>query len=213
MTGFGDLIVGAIIVILIGAWVGFVRLAFESGRSDVWRRAAEDLGLDFEEEADRLLSTDLARLRFFSWTDGEVIKNVVCSGSETPQIMVFEYVSLSRANKKLGKHVTCVRDPARNLPWFRIEPKRFLSEYYGTVPFTEVPEFSRRYLVYGKEEERVRELIGKELQQMIGTEKGWSIEGLGEWLIVYRGRIKPTEIAAYLGRAESISRALRVSDG
>ena len=72
-----------------------------------------------------------------------------------------------------------------------------------------VPEFSRNYLVFGSDEKVIREVIGTEARQKIAEERGWSVEGLSEWLILYGPSIKPQALTHVLQRAESISNRLR----
>ncbi len=72
-----------------------------------------------------------------------------------------------------------------------------------------VSGFSDSWQVTGDDEERVKEAVGRPLQEFAGSHRPYSIESNGSWLLLYREsrRLPRDEYAAFLDALKELDRA------
>jgi len=78
------------------------------------------------------------------------------------------------------------------------------------IDFPEDPEFSRRYRLRGTDENAVRELFHVGVRQHLAGDGGWSIEGDGDWVLVFRGdrRVAPDDLVDFVERTRRVCEVL-----
>ena len=75
------------------------------------------------------------------------------------------------------------------------------------IDFSASPEFSRNYLLTGRDETRIRTLFNRGLLDFFRRETGWTVEGHDDWLLVYRHgvREKPDRLSQFLLESGRVS--------
>jgi hypothetical protein len=88
--------------------------------------------------------------------------------------------------------VLCFKSEDLNLPEFYMKPEQMpgkaASKFdYKNIDFMEHPDFSKAYLLYGKDDVAVHNLFSKPgIIDFLKQEEGLCIEGKGQYLIIYR---------------------------
>lgn len=112
--------------------------------------------------------------------------------------------------------VLCFKSNNLDLPEFYMKPEQMLDKVaskfgYKDIDFSEHPEFSKAYLLYGKDEVAVRNLFNKSgIINLFEREKGFCIEGKGQYLVIYkrvRGvpcSVATAELNAFINKGQQI---------
>lgn len=136
-----------------------------------------------------------------------------CAGS---RLLVFDHSYVTGSGKHSERHEqTIVVVPSRNmLTNFRLSPEgwgnKFLQLFgYHDVDFTENPEFSKMYLLRGEDEAAIRQLFSMEVMMQLQNSPGWTLEGGGQWLALYKtGKLQYMEnVEDYIAQAKVIASA------
>ena len=97
-----------------------------------------------------------------------------------------------------------------NLPQFALRPEYLFDKIGSALGYQDIDidfesdrtgvEFSKKYLLQGKDEQKVRELFTPEVLGFFGGQYGVSTEGGGDQLIFYRlgKRIKPEDVRPFI---------------
>jgi len=107
---------------------------------------------------------------------------------------IFDYQYTTSGGKNSNTHhqtVACVCDPGLDLPAFELCPEnlghRLISMFgYQDIDFAANPTFSKQFLLRGEHENRVRKLFSNRLRRELESRAGWSIEGQGHCLLIFR---------------------------
>jgi len=54
------------------------------------------------------------------------------------------------------------------------------------IDFAEQPEFSKKFLLQGDDEPRIRQLMNEEIMRFFLVEREWCMESVGYFLIFYK---------------------------
>ena len=75
------------------------------------------------------------------------------------------------------------------------------------IDFATHPEFSKSYLLEGSDESTIRQLFSSHVLRFFSQEKAWSVEGTGEWLVVYTGAglVPAEQLEQFLSMTSHIS--------
>jgi len=199
---------------------------FERRRSDALAAASMQVGLSFQVEGEALPAQAMERFHLFTAGHHRRVRNVMRGSSGGLETVVFDYRYVTGSGKNQSRHEQTVaafhlKPPA--LPAFDVRPENILYKIaalfgYHDINFAEHPEFSRRYLLRGADENAVRKLFSGPLVDFfmsLPREKNWSVEGQGEWLLVYRHRHKadPARLADFLQNTTTIASAFDKSAG
>jgi hypothetical protein len=98
-----------------------------------------------------------------------------------------------------------------NLPAFELEPEMLDDKITclllgNDIDFPSHPEFSRKYLLYGQEERRVRDVFNSHVLAFFETTEGWSVESEGDWVVLYKRdeQVECEDILSFLDEALGI---------
>jgi len=156
------------------------------------------LGLTFvggawtsEHSAPHLETALLARGR------SKEFKNIMCGSRDGFRVSLFDYtfiVGSGRNSATYAQTVACFSKDSLSLPTFELRPcgivdKGWDALAHKNIHFESDPDFSRRYVLRGTLEDKVRSLFGPsllEFAERIAPEEKWHIEGDADTLIVYR---------------------------
>jgi hypothetical protein len=204
----------AIMAIAILVWRG----ASESSRRKKVEALSYTLGFDYAAEDTSLLESRFAALPLFSHGRRKRATNVLRRRESGGETLLFDYRYTTGSGKNSSTHyqtVYAVHRPGLSLPELELRPENLLHRIggafgYQDIDFAAFPEFSRRYLLRGKDEEAVRRAFTPALLQTLERRPGWSLEASAETVIVFRRgkRPKPDELHTFATASEELVREL-----
>jgi hypothetical protein len=149
----------------------------------------------------------------FGRGDGRGIDNLVWGRWEGEPIHAFDYWYYAESTDSKGrrhrsyKHFSCVLvEVAASFPHLEVGREGVftrLADHLGMEDIEfESPEFNRRYNVKAANGRFAYELLdARMLQWLVSFDQGLSFEVLGNRILAYRGRAKPTELVPLIGTA------------
>jgi hypothetical protein len=135
-------------------------------------------------------------------------KNMVYGEINGVKAAVFDYrytVGHGRNSHTYNQTVLYFETPRLQLPMFTLSPENFMHKFitalgYQDIDFASHPEFSKKYLLRGQDEMAIRNAFTPQVMNFYEANQGWSTEGGGGQLFVYRlgHRLQPFEIGQYM---------------
>ena len=216
MNDNGPWIMGIVVVVFIGVFV-LIRL-LNRKRTQAIRDVAPTIGLLFEGNAwaDASQAPPM-QMGLFAGKGNPRFANILTGSYAGLRTSVFDF------SYRSGKHVqnqTVVAFTFSDLalPQFEVVPNNLfirtllpVVRSVKKIAFDSSPEFAKRFLVFGLQEEKVRELFTPALLSFLEglpPKELWRIEGLGATLIVYRtmGIMRPQHLQSHLEKTSSLAR-------
>ena len=120
-----------------------------------------------------------------------------------PRSTLFPYTTLFRStgsgkNSSIHRYtVALISHPDLNLPKFFMEPENVFHKIgnvfgYHDIDFDDYPEFSKRYLLRGSDEDSIRAIFNYETIPFYERKRNVQTEGFGRFLIHHQQRqLKP----------------------
>jgi hypothetical protein len=200
----------------------FVTRAAERRREEELRSVAPMLGFSLEVESRKLAESrlDSALLAFplFRHSGSPRVRCVMRASRLAGEDAVFDFrytVSTGKSSHTVEQTVAAFRRRGAGLPVFRLHPENLfdkLGQAFGgqDIDFESNEEFSKRYVLTGEDPDAVRALFERQAVMYFADHPGWSVEGGGEWLIVFRSskREKPNDLRTWLDEVRQAARAL-----
>lgn len=204
-----------LIIIISGVFLSLVvRAVFELVKSrrekPAYRAAAGSMGLHYAEDVatDSLPRKD--EFRLFSAKDAEHIPFMMSGAFDGVDVRIFDYVcstysgTQDRQLRSRRQTLLMFRSPHYRWPDLMMMPDSFALKLTKLLGFTDIdipdaPEFSKRYILNGSDEEALRGLFRREVTDELSRGNHWGLEAHGD-VIVFRQqdrRIPPKEIPAF----------------
>ncbi len=214
---FAYLIIPGIIILIVAA----VILAWwhEKKRRKRMREIAGSLGFIYQEKGDPLLFSLVDQFYLFSQGRSRRIYNVLKgrTGDSDVTIMDYQYTTGGGKNSSTFRQTVILFDSELlELPAFALRPENVFHKIgsafgYQDIDFESHPEFSKKYLLRGINEEAVRNTFDYDLLSYCERQKNLFLEGEGRKLIYYRSgkRIKPEEIKSFLHEGMTVFNRFR----
>jgi len=135
-------------------------------------------------------------------------------------VHIFDYRYLvwsGKSTRKIEQTVFFLESQKLGLPEFYMQPERFFHRIGELLSLTEDIDFeghidfSYNYRLTGKEEGYIRHSFKEDVLRFFAIEKGWSMEGMGFYLVLYKKNkiLKPILIEGFynkgLGLYEQLS--------
>ena len=163
---------------------------------EAYRRASATLGMRFFPRDDNI--SQLAPSRLLQRGANRGGRDILVGDRAGGEIVVFAYhyeISSDVGLTNYDQTVAAFRVPGRRLPQFSMRPKDFVDRIKALVGMQDIgfdshPEFSTRYVLQGGDEGAIRTCFGSWILNLFALEEGWSVEGCGEWLILYRDDVQ-----------------------
>ncbi len=203
------IVVAAIVgtLALIGTIV-VIALKIEKKRSEALQAAAERMKFTFSRKGDSDLLDRLKGFHLFSQGHAKKIANVLMGKAGALDVAVFEYAYTTgggQHSQQWRQTVILFESDDMDLPEFTLRPENVFHKIgqvfgYKDIDFDSHPEFSKRYLLRGENEEAVRATFGTEARSFYETDLKLSTEAAGPQLIHYRSgkRVSPDKISEFI---------------
>ena len=166
-------------------------------RTENLKRKASELGMEFHDKELFDIQPLLQDFSLFRRGYGRKVRNVFRRKDELNEsdLRVFDYrytIGAGNNSRTFRQSVFFLQTKQLGLPHFWMKPETFLNrigDYLGfhkDIDFKAFPEFSDNYLLQGEDEELVRYIMNHALLKFFSIEKGWYLEGINYYLILYR---------------------------
>ncbi len=204
------------IVILVAGLV-LVSIGASKVRERRRRRAIEEaasaLGLSYRQKGEDLLQRLHKRLPLFDRGHSKRIHNVLEGQIEDIGVAVFDYrYTVGSGKHQSIHHQTVVHftlSPGTHLPRVEVSPESLLHKVatsfgYQDIDFPDHPEFSKRFLVRGKDESSIRGLLTPQIMDaLVSHPKRPTIQTDGDIFLYCRPgkRAKPEDLDDLLREA------------
>ncbi|MGH9776895.1 MAG: hypothetical protein ACRD5I_00640 [Candidatus Acidiferrales bacterium] len=151
-------------------------------------RAAQEMGFSYEANPAVPETEGFLELPLLKRNTG--LSHLMRGSTGTGEVVIVDVRTGSGKGATL-RTVALHRLARKRLPVFELRPEHFLDKIGSALGFKDInfesnPEFSKRYKLQGADEAAVRELFHAGRLAFFEQQKGWSVEGAGEWLAVYR---------------------------
>ena len=206
---------GLTFLISIVFFVGFLALVLvlAKRRRQGLERAAQEMGFSFEAKPAGLEAEGFMELPLLKRNTG--LSYALRGAAGTGEVVVLD-VRTGRGKGAQTQTVALHRLAGKRLPVFEMRPEHIFDRLGAALGFKDInfesnPEFSKRYRLQGLDEMAVRELFHSGRLTFFEANKGWCVEGAGEWLAVYRPArmLSHTQVRTFL---EEIGRVVTAFD-
>ena len=185
-------------------------------RTKEFKRISEQLGMTFSARVKgRAKDQATPPLPLFREGRSRVVTNMLHGDSELLgfaeefEVRIFAYgFAQQQQDQHVMRSVICFQSPQLNLPKFQLCPEHFFDKIgsklgYQDIDFESHPtavEFSKKYLLRGKDEQKIRALFTDEVLAFFAGQDKICVEGFSSHLCFYRARklIEPEDIPAFM---------------
>jgi len=187
-------------------------------RTKEFKRISEQLGMTFSARVKgRAKDRATPPVPLFYEGHSRVITNMLHGDSELLgfaeefEVRIFAYeftVGSGKSSSTWMQSVICFQSPQLNLPKFQLRPEHFFDKIgsklgYQDIDFESHPtavEFSKKYLLRGKDEQKIRALFTDEVLAFFAGQDKICVEGFSSHLCFYRARklIEPEDIPEFM---------------
>ena len=186
-------------------------------RANSLRRLAGKMDMEFQAEDTAGLMAQLRDFRLFQSGRDRTIRNVIRrqDGLLESDLFIFDYSYRAWVGSSSQKHhhqtVFFLQSQRLSLPEMRLQPETLLhkvGELVGLqdIDFVRFPKFSGQYRLTGPDEEYIRHHFNDEVLNYFTLNKGWTVEGLGYYLLFYRKDLllPPDRITHFYWRGKKV---------
>ncbi len=199
------MIIAPIIIFILGIFI--VTKILDKKRKEALASVAASMGLMYSEEGpEGFLKKLQIDFKFFRKGISCKLYSVI-EGRQRGikwQIFEFRYKTASGKNSSIHRQTMALATIEKDLPKITIQPRWFFhaaAKFFGgkEVEFEE-GLFSKIYIVYGDNPEKIKKTVSTEFRhQLANEEKKYSVEILKGKILIYRQnfRIKPEKFTGY----------------
>ena len=175
---------------------------------------ANQLQWNFAETAPLNMIAGLEHFALFSQGHSKRIKNFMYGEANGVKAAVFDYIYVTGYGKNSQTHYQTIAylEPGNlRVPYFSLRPEGFFTKFltafgYQDINFGQRPEFSKKYLLRGQDEQAIRQTFNDALLSFFESYQGTSVDAGGNQLFLFRAgqRCQPQEIQSYLALALNV---------
>lgn len=204
------ILIGVAFLVLVPAVNAYLR----AKRRRELREEAPRLGLRFLEDGEPR-DLELSPHPLFSRGRDHRLENMMEGPMSGFGLRIFDYAFVTGSGKSRKTHrqtVAAIELPGAPLPEFELFPERLCHWFaelvgYRDIDFDGHDAFNRAYRLLGKDEAAVRGRFGTELLNRLADRPGWTIEGAGRTVLLYRPQtlVAPAELARFVDDARELA--------
>ena len=171
-----------------------VNIRMERKRTEALRAAAAALGLQFADTDETGLQSGFAGFNLFEHGSSRSIRNIAYGRVDDAEVMLFDYSYTTGSGKNRSTHrqtVAFFQSDTLDLPEFVARPERLFDKIgqvfgYQDIDLPMHPDFSRRYILRGTDEGRIRDFFRPDVARYFEANPGLSVEAKFDRFILYR---------------------------
>lgn len=225
-NGFaGAAIFISFVVVFSGLIGGIIYIAVQCAkkRTEAMGLVAASLDMGFDLKTYKPFELGLSEMNLFKRGRSHKIKNLMRGNFADTNCMLFDYRYTTGSGKNSRTHnqtVVVFKICGTNLPQFTCKPEHFYHKFadmlgYVDINFNQHPNFSKKYRLNGEDESAVRDIFNDEVIEHLeaANEKPWSVDGSGQWLVIYRASVpvKPDDCSQYLLDSTTLLNAMTLT--
>ena len=210
-------IVATLGIIGVSLWASFVA---DRRRNGELQTVAQTMGFTYTERcSDAELGSVGGVSHLFNSGHRRMGKRMLTGklGDRNCRIVDYQYTTGSGKSAHIHRQTVLVLDcEGTPLPDFTLAPENVfhrLAEIFGyqDIDFDAFPDFSKHYLLRGKDEAAIRKAFTSEILTLLGGTTGWSVESAAGRLMVFREGTfaEPAKIPSYAAEGLRIANALK----
>ena len=209
MDIFAPVLIAGFIAAVVGLIIFFVIM--EKKRRQALEVLAGQLGFTFSLKDNQDLMAQLSFFDLFSKGHSRRIKNIMEGAIEDNYIIIFDYRYVTGGGKNshtYNQTVILFLSDRLDLPKFALRPENIFHKIgkvfgYKDINFDHYPQFSKKYLLRGEDEQLVREMFNEDVIRHFESNLNLCLEAGGNQLIFYRSskRVKPQLLRTFLDEA------------
>lgn len=175
---------------------------------------ANQLVWNFSADAPLNMIAGLDGFGLFNQGHSKRIKNFMYGEANGVKSAVFDYIYVTGYGRNSQTHYQTVvyLEPANlRVPFFSLRPEGFFTKFltafgYQDIDFGQRPEFSKRYLLRGQDEQGIRQTFNDGLLSFFESYPGTSVDAGGNQMFIFRAgqRLQPQEIQPYVALALNV---------
>ncbi len=210
MIGIAAFIVVALAVVLVFVFAYFN----EKKRAEAMRGLAASMNFEFSDKEDGAGPGADTGFHLFNQGHGRKSRNVMRGETQGTTVAVFDYqytIGSGKNSTTYKQSVALFESDDLDLPAFALRPEHFFHKIgaaFGCqdIDFDDHPDFSKRYLLRGDDEDSIRTAFSQDVLSYYEHHPKLCTEGGGNGLVFYRQgkRAKPEEIGAFLQEAVEV---------
>jgi hypothetical protein len=190
-------------------------------RNRQFRRVASKLDMDYTYQDEWGLQPLLRDFRLFRRGWRGKIHHVLTQQASLNEwrTHIFDYRYLKWSGKhtrRVEQTVFFLESKELGLPDFYLEPEHFFHKIGEAlkltrdIDFEQYTDFSYHYRLTGEDESYIRQKFGDRLLRYFNVERGWTMEGVGYFLVLYkRGQVlSPQKVEELYRAGERIHEAI-----
>jgi len=199
------------VVALVGGLI-YVAYQAEKRRKEALRTACQMMGFAWEDSAPAHMLGDFP---LFGKGRGSDVKHVSRGelGGRPATLAEYSYViSSGKSNHTVRQTVVAFTEGNTGLPDFDLSPENIFHKIggafgYQDIDFEQFEEFSKRYLLRGKDEEAIRRIFTPDALMLLQSQPGWTVQSRDGRLLVFRSgkTAKPADLPIFAADALRIA--------
>jgi hypothetical protein len=180
----------------------------EKERTLAMQQAAQQMGWAFAPVSELAMIPHSGYFNLFNQGHSKSIRNMIYGEINGVKAAIFDYrytVGHGKHSHTYSQSVMYFETPKLQLPMFTLSPENFMHKFisalgYQDIDFGNRPEFSKRYLLRGQDEQAIRRAFSDHALAFYEANQGLNTEGGGSQLFVYRlsYRVPPMQAGQYL---------------
>lgn len=204
-----------VVIIAIVVVVFLYQRKRERARTQALQIVANQLAWNFSADAPLTMIAGLDHFALFNQAHSKRIKNFMYGEANGIKAAVFDYIYVTGYGKNSQTHyqtVAYVEPPNLRLPYFSLRPEGFFTKFlaafgYQDIDFGQRPEFSKKYLLRGQDEQAIRRTFNDPLLAFFESYEGSCVDGGNNQLFLFRAayRFQPQEIQSYVALALNVA--------
>jgi hypothetical protein len=200
-------------------FLGFVAVAVpiavlahraDKQRTEALRTLATSLGLQFAPTDDNGVQAGFGGFNLFQNGRHRTVRNIAYGPLDDAEVMLFDYAYTTGGGKHRTTHhqtVAFFQSDALDLPEFVARPEGLFDKIGQVFGYQDIdlplhPDFSRRYILRGADEGRVRDFFRPDVARFFEANPGLSVEAKSDRFILYRPgrRLSPEQWREWLAK-------------
>jgi hypothetical protein len=187
-------------------------------RTQAVKALATQWGFEFHGAGNHWLPSQVWSFQFFNRGRSQRIFNLMRKSVAGGEIALFDYSYRTGSGKNSQTHrrtALLISDETLNLPQFFLMPEGIFHKIgnvfgYRDIDFDSYPTFSKRYLLRGSDEEKIRALFNYETIPFYEHRHNAETEGIGGYFLYHFGRqLPPTKWNTLEADARELQQSFR----
>jgi hypothetical protein len=202
------IVAGIILIIAVIAVIIFIVRHQDKKRTQALKEFADSQQFSFVKKGDGSLLSSLNKFNLFSKGHSRKIFNIMRGKHKDAEVTLMEYrytVGGGRSSSTITQTVILYQSSGMQIPHFSLRPENMIDKVGSVLGFQDIdfnshPEFSKKYLLRGRDEKAVRYTFNFSLLEYFEKKDKLHFEGNGDKLIYYKTgkRISPSDLKSFM---------------